>query len=281
MTENLALSYPAPLDGLFNIGILHTSADGRPGHENYAPCSQSDLAAKGYGYWALGHIHRREVLSSGNPWIVFPGNLQGRHIREAGEKGCTVVNVNDSNEAVVEHRVLDVVRWCECNVDVDGLNSTDDLLARVQPALVRAARNAEDRLLAVRLTLHGSCEAHRALVIRPDAFIAEVRALGNDLGHVWIERVDINTRAPIDLDAIARQCDTLGQLVRFTRALQADPARLKEFAAGFQHLRRKLPVELAASWELESERAARSLEWRIKQLTRTQKLELVGGAPLP
>ena len=44
---------------------------------------------------------------------------------------------------------------------------------------------------------------------------------------------------------------------------------------------RRLPVELAASWELESERAARSLEWRIKQLTRTQKLALVDGAPLP
>ena len=61
--ENLSLSYPAPLDGLFNIGILHTSADGRPGHENYAPCSQSDLAAKGYGYWALGHIHRHALHS--------------------------------------------------------------------------------------------------------------------------------------------------------------------------------------------------------------------------
>jgi len=44
---------------------------------------------------------------------------------------------------------------------------------------------------------------------------------------------------------------------------------------------RRLPVELAVSWELESERAARSLEWHIKQLTRTQKLALVGGAPLP
>jgi putative endonuclease len=44
---------------------------------------------------------------------------------------------------------------------------------------------------------------------------------------------------------------------------------------------RRRPVELAAAWELESERAARSLEWRIKQLTRAQKLALVGGAPLP
>lgn len=244
MTENLSLSYPAPLDGLLNIGILHTSADGRPGHENYAPCSQNDLAAKGYGYWALGHIHRREVLSAGEPWIVFPGNLQGRHIRETGEKGCTVVSISDHHETVIEHRVLDVVRWYQCDVDVSGLNATDDLLARVQPALGRAVRNAGDRLLAVRLTLHGSCEAHRALVTRPDGFIADVRALGNDLGQVWIERVDFNTRAPINLDAIAQQSDPLGQLVRFTRTLKTDPARLQELAANFQDLRRKLPAEL-------------------------------------
>ena len=44
---------------------------------------------------------------------------------------------------------------------------------------------------------------------------------------------------------------------------------------------RRLPVELAASWELESERAARSLEWRIKRLPRREKLALLAGGPLP
>ncbi|MBV8900342.1 MAG: DNA repair exonuclease [Verrucomicrobia bacterium] len=273
MTENLALSYPAPLDGFFNIGILHTSADGRPGHENYAPCSQGDLAAKGYGYWALGHIHRREVLHGGEPWIVFPGNLQGRHIRETGEKGCTVVSVNDSHETVVEHRVLDVVRWCECDVDVDGLDSTDDLLTRVQPALGRAVRKAGDRLLAVRLTLHGSCEAHRALVTRPDGFIAEVRALGNDLGHVWIERVEFDTRAPVDLDAIAQQGDPLGQLVRFTRTLKTDPARVQELVAGFQGLRRKLPAELGERIFADETATAGELLGDVEQLLVLRLLE--------
>ena len=44
---------------------------------------------------------------------------------------------------------------------------------------------------------------------------------------------------------------------------------------------RRLPVELAAAWELESRSAARSLEWRIKRLTRGEKLALVDGGPLP
>jgi putative endonuclease len=43
----------------------------------------------------------------------------------------------------------------------------------------------------------------------------------------------------------------------------------------------RLPVELAATWELESPRAARRVEWQIKQLTRTEKLALLDGEALP
>ena len=83
--------YPAPLPNLFNIGLLHTAVDGRPGHARYAPCSVAELVNKGYEYWALGHVHHREVLHR-DPWLVFPGNLQGRHMRETGPKGATLVH---------------------------------------------------------------------------------------------------------------------------------------------------------------------------------------------
>ena len=59
--------------------------------------------------------------------------------------------------------------------------------------------------------------------------------------------------------------------------------RLAAHATGkaSRYTSRRLPVELAASWEMETASAARRMEWRIKQLTRTQKLALVGGAALP
>ena len=85
--ENLSLTYPAALPGWFNLGVLHTSCTGHAAHETYAPCSVADLAARGYDYWALGHIHEYAELSR-DPWIVFPGNLQGRSVRECGEKGA-------------------------------------------------------------------------------------------------------------------------------------------------------------------------------------------------
>ncbi|MBS1201926.1 MAG: repair exonuclease, partial [Chromatiaceae bacterium] len=95
--ENLVPDYPAPVPGLFNIGLLHTSLTGAPGHDTYAPCALRDLTDKGYGYWALGHVHQPQVLSR-DPWVVFPGNLQGRHIGETGPRGCQLVGVNDSLE---------------------------------------------------------------------------------------------------------------------------------------------------------------------------------------
>ena len=86
VTEDLSSAYPQADPHLFNIGLLHTCLDGKPGHEPYAPCTVDGLRSKGYQYWALGHVHNREVVSQ-DPWIVFPGNIQGRHARETGSQG--------------------------------------------------------------------------------------------------------------------------------------------------------------------------------------------------
>ena len=42
---------------------------------------EARLVARGYDYWALGHVHQREVVHEA-PHVVFPGNLQGRHVRD-------------------------------------------------------------------------------------------------------------------------------------------------------------------------------------------------------
>ena len=59
--ENLVEEYPAAIPGKFNLGMLHTSLTGKPGHDTYAPCSEMDLRGKGYDYWALGHIHQPDL----------------------------------------------------------------------------------------------------------------------------------------------------------------------------------------------------------------------------
>lgn len=79
----------------FHIGMLHGSLNGIEGHDPYAPFLISDLKSNHFNYWALGHIHQRQVISE-NPHIIYPGNIQGRHRNEANEKGCYYVQLTES-----------------------------------------------------------------------------------------------------------------------------------------------------------------------------------------
>ena len=146
--ENLVKNYPRKKDGYLNIGILHTSATGREGHENYAPCSIDDMKEKGYDYWALGHIHLRELLHEKEPVILFSGNIQGRHIRETGDKGCTLVEVKDGAIDSFIHLSLDVLRWELCEIDASEIDSIDELMVNIQESLENRLQEADGRFLA-------------------------------------------------------------------------------------------------------------------------------------
>ena len=244
VTDDLAARYPEPVHGLLNIGMLHTSLDGREGHEAYAPTTLATLAARGYDYWALGHVHAREVVSK-EPWVVFSGNLQGRHARETGPKGATLVTVVNGRIAKVEAHALDVVRWATVHVDVTGCATDGDVLDRAREALGRAVKDADGRALAARVTLAGECAAHVAIEADPERFVAEVRLLANDAGaDVWVEKVQLGTRAPLDLAGLRAQPDAIGELARALDALRSDDDALASVSASLDELRKKLPAEL-------------------------------------
>lgn len=242
---SLVECYPAPLAGHFNVGLLHTAVDGRPGHARYAPCSVSQLVNKGYDYWALGHVHTREVLHQ-DPWLVFPGNLQGRHMRETGPKGASLVHTEGLKVAAVEHRPLDVVRWVKCAVDVTSARDLDQVLVAVEAELNRAALAAEDRLLAVRVELTGTAPCHAAIVTEHDHLLAEVRRLGLEVGAfgAWVERLLAKTSPAYDRAALALREDALGALLAAFGALESDPAALGELGETLAEVRQKIPHEL-------------------------------------
>ncbi|MEI6357676.1 MAG: DNA repair exonuclease [Verrucomicrobiota bacterium] len=207
--ENLAKDYPAAVPGRFNLGLLHTSLTGRPGHDTYAPCSEQDLRGKGYGYWALGHIHLPEIISE-DPWIVFAGNCQGRHAREAGPRGCWLVTVNDALEVEgADWQPLDVVRWQVLEVELTGVEEESDALRRVSERLGQAVAVAEGRLVAARIVLKGATGLHGALHRDPQRWRAELTARAQDHGEdaVWIERVRVETTPLYDLAELAERDD--------------------------------------------------------------------------
>jgi DNA repair exonuclease SbcCD nuclease subunit len=227
-TENLARLYPAPVAGMLNIGMLHTSADGRPHHASYAPCTTAQLAGHGYDYWALGHIHTREVLSE-TPWIVFPGNLQGRHINETGPKGATLVTVEGGRIVSVEPRVLDALRWARVVVDLTGAENEEAAMVSVQHALAAAFTEARadgvNRPLATRVMLSGATRLHATLAAPEYGLREKVLNEARQVhpGELWIEDVELLTSAPRDLAMLQGRGDALGRLLREIDTIAAAP----------------------------------------------------------
>jgi DNA repair exonuclease SbcCD nuclease subunit len=191
-------SYPPTRPGLFNVGLLHTSLGGAAGHAEYAPCSPAQLAARGYDYWALGHVHVPRVVQDG-PHVVYAGNIQGRGVDETGPRGCFVVTVDESRRAEPHFVSLDDVRWERIAVAVDAGDSrtVDQVVGAVIDA-VAAALPGDDALLACRVVLTGTTPLHRRLVSRRGSLRADVAAAidGQLHNRVWLEQIAVETADP-------------------------------------------------------------------------------------
>lgn len=245
VTENLAQSYPDRVSQLVNVGLLHTSVNGRAGHEPYAPCSVDELVHKGYDYWALGHVHAREVLSQ-TPWVVFSGNLQARHAREIGEKGATLVSYEPGGITHVEHRALDVVRYATLRVNVSRAQNFDAALENAHQALSELAANV-DRTTAVRLMMLGESAVHAQLHARDAALLENVRAFATDLGagQLWLEKLILDTKPQASHAASLAEDGALGELLGYLRQLRSEDAALVQLAnEELYELRAKLPADL-------------------------------------
>jgi len=244
--ESVLDTWPPAERGVINVGLLHTSAAGHPAHEPYAPCTLEELEALGYDYWALGHVHERRILRRA-PWIVYPGNLQGRHIREPGPRGAYLVRVEEGRVAEPEFRALDVVRWECCDVEPGDAAGIGAVLETVRARLEVLLPEAEDRALVVRVVLTGATNAHAELVRDPERTLNEFRSLAIDLAgdQLWIESVHCRTRSPVAIADLAERDDAIGGLLRSMETLKATPdAALAAVRAALGPLDAKLPPDL-------------------------------------
>lgn len=240
VTDDISQAYPQADPNHFNIGLLHTCLDGKPGHEPYAPCSVEGLSSKGYQYWALGHVHKREIVCQ-DPWIIFPGNIQGRHIRETGPKGCTIVTVENGEVSEVEHRNVDVMRWSHCEISVADIDTADEVYDLVSEKLNLTLDATDGLPVAVRLILTGACSAHEELHANLEHWSQEYRALATGIGGagIWLEKVSIKTQPPVSTEEVLARDDALSHLLRSIHDMELDDNALSEIANELSTFRQK------------------------------------------
>jgi DNA repair exonuclease SbcCD nuclease subunit len=242
VSTNLAAQYPPKKPGCFNIGLLHTSVSGYEGHGTYAPCTLDELRLTEYDYWALGHIHARQELSR-HPRVIFPGNLQGRTIRETGSKGCTLVTVGDGHEILkCEHVPLDVIRWERASVNLSGAETIDELHERASGVILRSIEGADSRPLVIRFELSGATALHGRL-IAGSQWRDDLRALAADIGSesVWMEKAVLHTSPPKQDVPLS---GPLAELHEYVQSHAAGRGETDAITNAVRPLLDKLPAEL-------------------------------------
>lgn len=129
-TNEYSIQHP---EAALHIAMLHGSIQGNTDHDTYAPFQLSELVNHDFDYWALGHIHKRAVLKE-NPPIIYPGNIQGRHRKETGEKGCYYVKLSGTS---IERSFipLQAILFTPLTIDVSSCTKAYQLEAAIHKNL--------------------------------------------------------------------------------------------------------------------------------------------------
>jgi exonuclease SbcD len=235
--------FPTPPAGVYSIALLHTNVDGTAGHDNYAPCTKEQLIRAGYKYWALGHIHSRRVLHQHplQSYIVYPGNIQGRSVKETGAKGCYLASVSAAGDTKLSFHPTEVVRWEQRDLAIDLLQDEQDLKDKLDQFIAQLKDELQGLPVVVRLTLTGRGPLHRMLQqgtqlteiiheLREEQTRQTVERSYYDQVEqfVWIESCRLETGAEVPFEQLVEQESFIGDMLRLSQSLLLDDKLLSQ-----------------------------------------------------
>jgi len=246
--ENIARRFPDAHRDYFNIGLLHTALTGRRDHEPYAPCKLADLSVKGYEYWALSHVHTRDVMETETGKVVFPGNLQGRHIREQGPKGAYLITVTSPNDIQLEFHPLHTVEWTQTTIDITGRKTPEDIASAATSVLISEKEKSLAPILVARVIFTGQSELKFNLD-QDHLFLEKtIRTfLEPDMNDVYIEKILFDITSPLDASRLLRSAGPVADLFRNIRERMTGDADLRDLLDQLNPLYQKLPIDFHRS----------------------------------
>ncbi|MGX0974396.1 exonuclease SbcD [Roseovarius sp. MBR-51] len=272
--ESLLPRFSAPVPGAVNIAMLHTSLAGAAGHDIYAPCASGDLVAMGFDYWALGHVHKRQVHSEA-PWVVMPGMPQGRDIGESGPKSACLLSISEGKIAV-EAVQTSVVEFTALPLDISDVESDDALRACLREHMRNLASGLRAPAGVVRLTLTGAPDRHWQ-ILRDRAYWEEqAAAVARDTGCLWLDKLTFEIDAPSVGEGTGSATRELADLME---TIRAEPGFASTSWAEVDEVIGDLPQALRARL-LPDETVARSLTDRLAETGARRVLARMKGAEI-
>ncbi|MCL4434161.1 MAG: DNA repair exonuclease [Actinobacteria bacterium] len=217
-SENLALRFAGGRGTGLQIGVLHCNVGKDSDHAPYAPCTLDDLVNAGLDYWALGHIHKRSILRDNHPWVVYPGNIQGRSSKpsESGAKGAYVVEVDGTSIQSVEFVPLDAIRFEHIYVSVSDISDLPGMQDNLQERAAELYSQAGSRAIILDASITGSGPVHDDLSREGvlDETLQSLRdASGDYVPFLWWNQLHDETSPTLDLEKIRQRNDFAGELL--------------------------------------------------------------------
>ena len=191
----------------FNIGIFHCNLDAASEDDVYAPCQLSSLLSKGIDYWALGHIHKREIVHE-DPYVVYPGNIQGRNQKEEGEKGAYLVTVTDDSVTDMEFFRTGPILWRDIELDISGRTDVESLLSQLEEV-------EQGTMLRIILTGRGPLDS----IARQDP--AGLSELIEARTKCKVTKLDVQSRPDIDLESRKDTGDFVSAVISYGNRLES------------------------------------------------------------
>lgn len=195
-----------------HIGILHGSFEGSSDHAQYAPFRINDLLEKDFDYWALGHIHKREILIS-QPPVIYPGNIQGRNRKETGPKGCYLVEL-DSSGAKTEFLEAAPVIWENAEIDASKSESYQEIYELCLSLIEEKRQNRKGTIINLTLNDVGLSDHELRSITNGELLESLQEEEAEEESFVWISGLAVNEKRMWNKEKLAHESDFFSELFK-------------------------------------------------------------------
>ncbi len=237
--EDLASKFPEREDEWpFTIGLLHASALSSEQHETIAPCTIDTLRNKGYDYWALGHIHKTTFISTNNPLILYPGNIQGMQRGETGEKGCFVIKVSREGRSSYQFHPTESISWRKKEISIEPFLRIENLFSYIQNIKAKEKEGLDNPAIWSLILRGRGILSHE---LKKPGTVHEInKALNESEKHdkkfIWTDRIFDRTKVDLDLMALERKNNLSSEIIKVWRSLKENTSSFSEFSEDLKKL---------------------------------------------